>query len=174
MSLFDIVLVCIVAGFALFGLWFGLIHTLGSLIGTIFGVYLASHYYAPVADWLIQITGWGENISKVIIFTIAFIIINRLVGFAFWIVDKILSFFTSLPFISGINRLLGLLFGLFEGLLVIGVVLYFIVRFPLGDKFMAMLAASKIAPITVKLASILWPLLPEAIRVLRSTVEGIL
>lgn len=174
MSIFDIVLICIISGFALFGLWFGLIHTLGSLIGTIFGVYLASHYYLPLAEWLIRVTGWGENVSKVIIFTIAFLIINRLVGFIFWMIDKILSFFTSLPFISAINRLLGLLFGLFEGLLVVGVIFYFIARFPLGDQFMSMFAASKIAPLTVRLASVLWPLLPEAIKALRSTVEGIL
>ena len=66
MGLSDIILLIIIAGFAMFGFWFGLIHTLGSLLGTVFGAYLASRYYEPMADWLINITGWGENISKVV------------------------------------------------------------------------------------------------------------
>lgn len=65
MSLFDIILIVIVAGFGLFGLWFGLVHTLGSLIGTVFGVYLASRYYGPVAEWLIRATGWGKCFPRV-------------------------------------------------------------------------------------------------------------
>lgn len=174
MSLFDIILLIIIGGFGLFGLWFGLIHTLGSLVGTILGVYLASHYYEPAALWLINTTGWGENFSRVLIFIIAFVIINRLVGLVFWIVDKILSVFTKLPFINSLNRLLGLAFGIFEAVLVLGIVFYFIARFPLGEKFMAALAASKVAPIAVKTASVLWPLLPEAIKMLKSTIDTLL
>ena len=170
MSLFDLILLIIIGGFALFGLWFGLVHTLGSLLGTILGVYLASRYYQPFAEWLIQTTGWGANISKVIVFIIAFIIINRLVGLVFYVIDRILSVITKLPFISGINRLLGLAFGLFEGILVVGIVLYFIARFPLGLGFMSSLASSRIAPFTINVASILWPFIPEAIKILKSTI----
>jgi len=174
MSIFDISLLVIIAGFGLFGLWFGLVHTLGSLIGTILGVYLASRYYSPVADWLIRTTGWGENVSRVVVFIIAFVIINRLVGLVFWIVDKILSIFTSLPFISSINRLLGMVFGLLEGALVIGIIFYFIARFPVGDTFMSWVSSSKVVPYTVKLAAVLWPLLPDAIKTLKSTVGNLM
>lgn len=174
MSFFDLVLLIIIGGFALFGLWFGLVHTLGSLLGTILGVFLATRYYAPMAEWLVNITGWGGNFPKVITFIIAFIIINRLVGFGFWIVDRLLSVFTKLPFISGLNRLLGAAFGFFEGVLVLGIIFFFIARFPLGPKFMGLLAASKIAPFTVATASVLWPLVPDAIRILRSTVGNLL
>jgi uncharacterized membrane protein required for colicin V production len=74
MSLFDIILLCIIAGFGLFGLWFGLISTLGSIAGTLLGVYLASRWYVPVAEWLINTTGWSPNFSKVVIFIIVFLI----------------------------------------------------------------------------------------------------
>ena len=173
MSFFDISLLIIIGIFGLAGLWFGLIHTLGSLAGTVLGVFLATRYYETASNWLIGVTGWGANFSKVLIFIIVFFIINRLVGLAFWVVDKILSVFTKLPFIKGINRFLGLIFGLLEGAIVIGVVFYFIARFPLGDKFMAALGASQIAPPTVKMASILWPLIPDALRVLQSTLENL-
>lgn len=172
-SYFDFALILIVGGFGMFGLWFGLVHTLGSLVGTILGVYLASHYYEPVANWLIKTTGWGENFSRVIIFIIVFFLINRLVGLVFWILDKFLSFFTHLPFIHSIDRLLGLAFGLLEGALMLGITFYFIGKFPLGDTFSGWIAASKVVPYLVKLASILWPLLPDALKAAKGFIPGL-
>ncbi|EKD43622.1 MAG: hypothetical protein ACD_72C00200G0002 [uncultured bacterium] len=173
-SYFDLVLILIIAGFGLFGLWFGLVHTLGSLIGTVAGVYLASRYYEPVANWLVTTTGWGENFSKTLIFVIAFFIINRLVGVVFWILDKILGLITHLPFINSINRMLGLAFGLLEGSIVLGITFYFISKFPFGDHLVAWMADSKVVPPLINLASILWPLIPEAIKLIQTNLpEGI-
>lgn len=155
----------------MFGFWFGLIHTLGSLLGTVFGVYLASRYYEPMAGWLINITGWGDNVSKVIMFIIAFMIINRLVGFAFWFFDKLAGFITHLPFINSLNRFLGLALGVFEGAVTLGMIIYFIERFPISEKFMEWLAESVVAPYLSSIASILLPLLPEALKILKSTVD---
>jgi len=174
MSIFDIALLIIISSFALFGLWFGLVHTLGSLIGTIFGVYLASRYYESVAGWIVGFTHWDQNYVKVIIFVLTFILITRLVGFAFLIMEKVLTIFTRLPFIHGLDRLLGAIFGTLEGAIVVGVSLYFIARFPISLSFMDGLAHSQLAPPLVKLASILIPLFPEALRLLRSTVENLI
>lgn len=172
MSIFDIVLLCIIGAFAAFGLWFGLVHTIGSLVGTVAGVYLASRYYEVAANWLIKTTGWGANTSKVIIFIIVFFLINRLVGLAFWLVDKILTIITRLPFISSVNRIFGAVFGALEGMIVLGIIFYFISRFPVGDSVMNALSVSKVAPYTVKIASILWPLVPDAIKILQSTISN--
>jgi len=174
MSIFDISLLIIVSGFALFGLWFGLVHTLGSLIGTVVGVYLASRFYAPLANWIIGFTGWNQNYITVIVFIVSFLLITRLVGFVFWILQKFLSIFTSLPFIKGLDRILGMVFGLVEGALVVGISLYFIARFPISLMFMGGMENSQVAPPLVRLASILVPLFPEALRMLRSTVEGLI
>lgn len=170
MSFFDLALAIIIGAFGLFGLWFGLIHTLGSLVGTILGVYLASRYYTILADWLVGITGWTGNFPRVIMFIVAFIIINRLVGLLFWFIDRTLSIVTRLPFVNSLNRLLGLAFGLFEGVLVLGIAFYFINKFPLSQHFMDMVAASTIAPFTVAAASVLWPFIPEALRVLKTSL----
>ncbi len=170
MSLFDIVLLCIIGGFGLFGLWFGLISTLGSLVGTVVGVYLASRWYVPVAQWLIKTTGWSGNFSKVIVFILAFLIINRLVGFAFHLLDKALSILTHLPFIHSLDRLLGLVFGIFEGIIVLGITFFFINKFPLTPKFMTAFSTSKIASYCVSVASILWPLIPDALKSLKNSL----
>ena len=173
MGFFDVILLIIIGGFTMFGFWFGLIHTIGSLLGTILGAYLASHYYEPMADWLISITGWGENVSKVVMFVIAFIIINRLVGFGFWVVEKTTDIVTKLPFIRGINRFLGMAVGFFEGMLTIGLILFFIERVPLSEFIMERIANSFIAPMCVSMANILIPLLPDALVMLQSTVDYI-
>lgn len=174
MSLFDIVLLIIISSFTLFGLWFGLVHTLGSLLGTAFGVYLASRYYESVANWIIGFTHWDTNYIKVIIFIVTFLLITRLVGFLFLIMEKVLTIFTRLPFIHGLDRLLGAIFGTLEGAVVVGVSLYFIARFPISLSFMSGLEHSQLAPPLVKIASLLVPLFPEALRMLRSTVDGLI
>lgn len=171
MLLIDIILIAIISGFSVFGLWFGLVHTLGSLLGTILGVLLASRYYEPLADWLISVTGWGDNVARVIVFIIAFLIINRLVGVVFFFIERFTSIFTKLPIIGGFNRLFGFLFGLLEGVITVGVVIYFIERFPLSDSIMDSIASSSIAPYTLDVASLLIPLLPEGIRILHSTID---
>ena len=167
MSLFDIILLCVIGGFALFGVWFGLVHTLGSLVGTVVGVYLASRWYAPLADWLIHFTGWTGNFPRVAIFILSFLIINRLIGFGFHLLDKALSIVTRLPFISSIDRILGFAFGVVEGFIVLGITFYFINKFPLGPQFMAAFSASKIAPYCLSVSSILWPLIPEGLKILK-------
>lgn len=173
MPLIDIILICIISGFALFGLWFGLVHTLGSLLGTILGVFLASRYYEPVAGWLMNVTGWEANVSRVIIFIIAFLLINRLVGVVFFFIERFSRIFTKLPIVGGFNRLFGFLFGLLEGVITVGIALYFIERFPLSDRIMDSIAGSSIAPYTIDVAGLLLPFIPEAIRILNSTIENI-
>ena len=171
MPFIDVVFLVIIFGFALFGLWFGLVHTIGSLLGTILGAYLASRWYEPLSNIVIDITGWNDNLARVLMFVLSFLIINRLVGFAFWIIDKVLGVFTHMPFIRSIDRILGLFVGFFEGLLTLGLIIFFIERFPLFPPFMEHLADSKIAPYTAAFADYLMPLLPDALRLLKSSVD---
>lgn len=173
MSLFDIAILITIGGFGLFGFWFGFVHTVGSLMGTVLGAYLASRYYKPMAEWLIGITGWDENISSVLMFIIAFFLINRLVGLVFWILDKALSVITRLPFIKSINRFGGLVLGIFEGLLTIGLIFYFIQRFPFSEIVMGHVAQSWVVPFCIDVAVVLLPLLPEGLRLLQSSVDQV-
>ncbi|MBI5729318.1 MAG: CvpA family protein [Candidatus Magasanikbacteria bacterium] len=174
MSLFDLVLLLIIGGFALFGLWFGVVATLGSLVGTVFGVYLASRWYVVPATWLINATGWNANFSNILVFIILYLIINRLIGFIFYIIDKSFSIITHLPFINSLNHLLGGLFGFIEGVVALGITFYFVSRFPLSPAFMAAASASRVVPFCVSIAGLLWPLAPEAIRALQNALQNII
>jgi len=170
MILFDLILLLVLGGFVLYGLWFGLINTLGVLVGTIAGAFLAARWYEPVADWAGFIFGGHANLAKVVCFLILFVIINRLVGLLFWLIDKIFSFFKIIPFLSTINRLLGAVFGFLEGILVLGLTLFVAERYPLGDWFVNSLADSKVAHYLITVGKILMPLLPEVLRQLKSLI----
>jgi membrane protein required for colicin V production len=171
METIDIILFVIIFVFGVAGFIFGFIHTLGSLLGTVLGVYLAIRYYSVLADWLMNITGWEGNISKVVMFVVAFFLISRLVGLFFWLVNKLFKLFRFLPFVKTFDRFLGALLGLSEGVITVGMVIFFIERFPLSEKLMERLSESVIAPYTTKVASILWPLLPDAFQIMKSTVD---
>lgn len=168
MTHLDIILLIILGGFTLFGLWFGFLHAIGSLIGTVVGAFVASHYYEPISNWTLSVTGGNPNIVKFIVFIIIFIIANRLVGFVFWLIEKIFSILKIIPFLSTINRLLGGLLGLFEGVLVIGLTLFFISKFPFSEWLTGSMLKSGLAAYLIKISSVLWPLLPAALKQIQS------
>ncbi len=170
MSLFDLILLIILGGFVLYGLWFGLIHSLGILIGTIAGAFLAARWYEPVADWTGFLFAGHQNLARVVCFLIIFIIINRLVGLIFWIIDKIFSIISVIPFLKTINRLAGAILGFLEGVLVLGLTLYIASRFPLDQWFSDALINSRVAHYLIIVANILKPLLPEILKQIKSII----
>lgn len=173
MSIFDIVLLFIIASFGLAGLWFGLVHTIISLVGSVVAIYAASRYYSVVSDWLIGVTGWNANFSRVVVFVLAFILINRLVVLIFWLINKVLRLVTGLPVIRLADRLAGAAFGLLEGALILSIFFYFVVRYPVGQVFMDWVSASQVMPYLGKISALIMPLLPDALSVVRSTIEGL-
>lgn len=161
MSFFDLILLIILGGFVLFGLWFGFIHALGALVGTIVGALLASRWYEAVAQAVFTKVGGSLNITRVVVFLILFVAINRLIGFLFWVVEKLTGIFTRLPFLKSVNKMIGGLFGLVEGVFVLGLTLILSARLPLMTSF---IEKSKVAKELMDAARVLIPLLPEAWR----------
>lgn len=161
MSFFDLILLIILGGFVLFGLWFGFIHALGALVGTIVGALLASRWYEVVAQAVFTKVGGSLNITRVVVFLILFVAINRLIGFLFWMVEKLTGIFTRLPFLKSVNKMVGGLFGLVEGVFVLGLTLILSARLPLMTSF---IEKSKVAKELMDAARVLIPLLPEAWR----------
>lgn len=173
MNVLDVIIIVVTALFALGGLWLGLFHTLGSLFGTVVGAYIASRYYEGASQWLMQTTGWGSNISRVIMFIAIFFIITRGIGVAFWFIGKVGGVLLPIPFKKALNRFLGMIVGAAEGVLTIGLVLYFIDKFPLSDRIMDSILTSTFAPSVIAFASVLIPLFPEALKALETTVDKI-
>lgn len=171
MTGFDIALIILIGIFAITGFRLGAVHALGAVVGTVLGVYLASRYYEPMAAFIGGLTGWEGNVPNVAMFIIAFIVINRLVGVVFWLLNKVFKIVTRLPFISSIDRMLGLVFGALEGIITIGIVIYFIERFPVSEKLMQKIAESNVAEKIHSSSDVFIPLFPDAMNLLKSTVD---
>lgn len=163
MPLFNTLLIVALAGFALYGLWFGLIHTFGALLGTVVGALAAANFYNAVALWMQGIFGGNLNVHRAIAFLLVFAVVNRLVGLVFLLLEKMFQVLAILPFLKSINRLLGAIFGLLEGAIVIGATLLVIQRFPFGG-LQAQIAASPVAQTVVSVARVVILLLPPALR----------
>jgi uncharacterized membrane protein required for colicin V production len=169
MALFDVILLILLGGFVLFGLWFGFIHTLGSLLGIIAGAFIAGHYYSGFASWGSFIWGNGD-IGYVVAFTLILIFVNRLVGLVFYFFDRVFEFLTIIPFLKSIDRLAGGFLGFLEGAFTLGLILFFLSRYPINDWLTIQLQASLTAPWLVGMAKFLAPLLPEILKQLKGII----
>ncbi len=169
MAIIDFVLLLILFGFILSGFWFGLMHTLGALVGTVLGVYLSSRWYEGAAVWAQSHFAGSLNVWKVIIFILLFILINRLVGLLFYILEKIFGIVTNLPFLKSIDRLAGAVIGLLEGAVVLGGLVFIANRFPFGLEE-KLFAVSALKNYFLAVFNILMPLVPEVLK----TADGLM
>jgi uncharacterized membrane protein required for colicin V production len=164
MVIIDIILLLVLFGFALFGLWFGLIHTLGALVGTILGAYLSSRLYDDMAVWVQNHFSGSLNIWKVVSFILLFTIINRLVGLVFYLVEKVFNVISIIPFLKTINRLAGALLGALEGSVVIGAFIFISHRFPFGLEE-KLFAVSQFKNFFLGIFNLLMPFIPPALKI---------
>lgn len=156
MPILDIILLIILSGFVFYGLFFGLIRTLGSLIGAVAGLWLTIIFYLTVFDWVKNLFFGHELAGKIIVFIVLFTLINRVIGFIFALLDRTFDLLSVIPFLKTINRLAGAALGFVEGGLVLGLALIFISQ----TFFSAWIDGSKVAPFLIGFAKAVMPLLP--------------
>ncbi len=169
MALIDLVFLVILGGFVLFGLWFGFIHAIGSLVGIAAGAWIAGNYFDEVAAWGKFIWGGGD-VGAVISFLLILVLVNRLVGLLFYFFDRVFDIISIVPFLTSINRLLGGLVGFVEGMFTIGLVLFFVARYPMGEWVTGQLLTSGLASWFIDVTSFLAPLLPAVLRQIQGVI----
>lgn len=170
MTILDIAIAITVAFFALRGFRKGFIYAAGALLGTVFSLFVALRYYAPVADWLIAVTGWGSS-WRFIVLILAFILVERMVKLLFWLLTKLADSITMFPLVGPMNKLMGLLFGFFEGLLIASVFVFALERLVFVPTVVDVLARSQYLPMLHEFSGYIWPLFPDALRILESSVD---
>ncbi len=115
----DIAILVILCGFMLKGLLRGLFREVCSLAGLFVGAFLAFRYHGPLADALLKSVDLPAQIAVTITFTVLFLATMIF----FLVLGFLLSRFVKLLFLGGFNRLIGGLFGLSQGVLLLSVVL---------------------------------------------------
>lgn len=170
MTFFDLILVLSVFAFVLAGLWFGLIHALGALVGMVLSVLVAGRYYDEWAQAAGGLFMGNLNLARVVMFLVLLVLVNRLIGLVFWLIERIFKVVAVIPFLKTFNALLGGLLGFVEGVLVVGGALYIAARYPVSASFSGILAASRVGAWLLHAFGLFAPLLPKALRQLQSVI----
>jgi uncharacterized membrane protein required for colicin V production len=157
----NLILAACVILFVVNGFFQGVIHMLGSILGLIVGVGVASRLDTAGGTWLHTQTGWPQALCVIVAFVIILIIFTRVFGIVLHILEKAFNFM-KIPLVGLANRTAGGVLGFFEGVFVVGATLIIIKTLPFP--IVATLAGSTLAGSLIAAASILMPLLPKSIQ----------
>lgn len=171
MGIFDCVLLIILTGFVFYGLFFGLIRTIGSLFGIVLGFFAANMFYLPLFNISKGLMFGFERTGKVICFLLIFTVVNRLICFLFALLNKGLDVVSIIPFIKTLNRLAGAILGLIEGSIILGLIFYYLGQYNLlMQKHSQIISGSKIAPYTIKFSQAFLNILPSLIEKIKAYI----
>jgi len=173
MTFIDIIILIILALFVWKGIKLGLIEAVGGIIGLFVGAFMAGQYYDEAAEMLQGLLFGSEILANVLGFLIVFIVVNRAIALIFWIIDKIFNIIAIIPFLKTFNRLLGGIFGLLEGLIFIGIIVFFLSLVPFTGSIQESVDDSRFAGIFETVGKIADPFIPDSIINLPSLPEGL-
>lgn len=165
LSLFDAGLLIILI--ALFGWGFvnGIIRAVGAVVSVFIAGFLAGRIYVPLSEWLGQFwIGFTSGIGIMIVFFGSFLIIGKAFNFFVYIIDRIFDFLAFIPFLTTFKRLLGGVFGIFLGVLLISVALYLSGRYIQWTWLMEQVQQSVVAPYLSKLNGLIDIFFPDAVQ----------
>jgi membrane protein required for colicin V production len=122
-SWIDIVILLVIGVFVFRNTWIGFLRGLSSLLGIVLGVIFAGRYHVllhPIlAPWI------GKKWVSFVAFLVAFFIVYLSV----FILVEILRKFFHRAHLSWVDRLLGFLFGLIKGILLISLIFLLLATF---------------------------------------------
>lgn len=142
MNIFDILILVLLAAFTLKGLLRGLMKELCTLVGLVAGALLALNFHQPLAVSMMASFSLPEQLCAIL----AFLAIFLLTMLLFVFVGMILSRYVKLMYIGGLNRVVGGLFGLIQGVIILSLLVFALTLRPLPAGLDAHLEASTLAP----------------------------
>lgn len=173
MSLFDLAILIIIGGYVFTGFRTGLIQGIGSIVGLVLAAWLAGLWYTGVADRLLPLVGNSQNGANILAFFILFLVLSKLVGIGFYIIDRAFRIIAVVPGMKLMNRLGGAILGFIEGVLFIGLVLTFAQPYASGTVFAAPLAESQFVDLLIGAAGWMAPLLPDIVDRFREQLPNV-
>lgn len=163
-TLTDVTLVVIIAGFVFSGFWFGMIHMVGSFASILLAAIISGQYFEFVSQKLSFLFGGHDNLGRVVTFVLLFLVVTRLVGFVFWLINKVFHLIAVIPGMKLFNRIGGAVLGGVEGLVLMSLAVFLLARYPLSDSLTNALANSAVVGQLLNLANKIAPLLPDFVQ----------
>ena len=171
MSIFDLSLILILIGFTVNGLFKGIIKMIGAIVAFFLAIYVATRLYLPFYNWGSNYISGSENVLKIVAFILILLITSKLVQIAFNIIEKIFKLAAFIPGSRLINNILGGVFGLLLGSLLLGSIIYFMGKYlDIGGTVSNLIVSSQVAPILLVISKIVLPILPASLKSLISLI----
>jgi membrane protein required for colicin V production len=120
LGLVDILILVVLGIFLLKGVLRGFLREVCSLLGLLLGVLLAFYLHLPLSQWMLDLFGWPSQLCVILSFALIFLL--TLLIFA--VLGYLLHRFVKLVLLGGVNRALGALFGVMQGVVVLALILF--------------------------------------------------
>ncbi len=119
MAVVDISILVVLAFFILKGIFRGLLKEVCSLLGLVLGGVFAFSFYLPLA----QVLQDHFNLPAQLCVWISFLVIFLAIVIVFGVIGFVLHRFIKVVFLGGFNRLLGAVFGIIQGVVILSLIL---------------------------------------------------
>ncbi len=143
MSLLDILLWIVLLGFAAKGFMKGFVREVCSLLGLVLGGWAAFTYYLSAGAVLGNLIHLPPRVMSVA----AFLCILLAIGLLFTLIGHFLTVVLKIALLGGVNRAGGVVFGLLQGALFLGIILYLATFPPVPQGIRSRIAASGTAQV---------------------------
>jgi len=130
MNWLDICIIVPLVWFGYKGLRRGLVLELASLIGLILGIYIAIHFSYYTEDFLRDTFNLAGKYMPVVSFIITLVVVILVI----YLIGKVIEKLIDLVALGFFNKLLGLIFGLLKGALLVSVLLFVINAFDTNER----------------------------------------
>ena len=170
MNLLDIILILIVLSFIYKGAQQGITYMIGQAIGIIAGVLIASRVFDDLARLIQPLFLGNYAIAAIFSFVLIFGIINELLGLILNTLN-VFGFLRNLPIFGTLDKWIGALLGLFVGNLILGVILFFLLRIPSHTFLDELLRTSSLVPLFINFATWFIALFPQDFKILPTVIE---
>ena len=142
MVLVDILILVVLGVFLLKGVLRGLLREICSLLGLVGGGLLAFYLHVPLSQWLMDMLRWPSQLCVTISFLAVFLTTILLFG----AIGYLLNRFAKLVLMNGLNRTLGALFGMAQGVVLLSLILFALSGADLPGSFNRQIRQSQLAP----------------------------
>lgn len=166
MNAVDVIILTAVIASTVLGLFWGLLRQLASTFGLVIAIMMAGRFYEQLAGVLYRPEGGGlidnQNMANIVAFAVIAIGVSLGIG----IVVSVVRIVLNLLFLGWLDHLLGALFGAFQMLILIEVVLLAATLFPVPNLSEAV-SQSSIAQAMIQPLSFVLDWLPPEWQILR-------
>ena len=125
MNWLDIVIFCILGLLIFNGIRKGFIISLASLVALVLGIWAAVHFSNYISDLLVRTFHPSTTWLSVLSFTLTFLLVVIVVI----LIAKLLERVVKTVGLGWLNRIIGGIFGLIKGILIVSILLFIIVSF---------------------------------------------